>query len=72
MNRSARIGLLVATVVGLVVAAGAVGTVGLVQVVEAMASIGWIGMTSFVLWSGGVLALLGMAWVAVAPSESAD
>ncbi|WP_426258472.1 lysylphosphatidylglycerol synthase domain-containing protein [Sphingomonas sp. DC1600-2] len=72
MNRSARIGLLVATVVGLIVAAGAVGTVGLVQVAEAMASIGWIGMASFVLWSGGVLALLGMAWVAVAPSESAD
>jgi putative membrane protein len=34
-----------------------------------MTSIGWTGMLAFVLWSGGVLALLGMAWLAVAPDE---
>jgi putative membrane protein len=72
MNRSARIGLLLATIVGLAVAAGTVGTVGLRQVASAMVSIGWLGMASFVAWSGGVLALLGMAWVAVAPGESTD
>ena len=72
MNRSARIGLLLATIVGLAVAAGTVGTVGLRQVLVAMASIGWIGMATFTLWSVGVLGLLGMAWLAVAPGQSAD
>jgi putative membrane protein len=72
MSRSARIGLLLATIVGLVVAIGTVGTVGLRQVLGAMASIGWIGMASFTLWSVGVLGLLGMAWLAVAPGQSAD
>ncbi|WP_010162761.1 lysylphosphatidylglycerol synthase domain-containing protein [Sphingomonas sp. PAMC 26617] len=72
MNRSARIGLLLATVVGLAVALGAVGAVGLHQVLAAMASIGWIGMASFTLWSVGVLALLGMAWLAVAPGQATE
>jgi putative membrane protein len=72
MSRSARIGLLLATIVGLVVAIGTVGTVGLRQVLGAMGSIGWIGMASFTLWSVGVLGLLGMAWLAVAPGQSAD
>jgi putative membrane protein len=72
MNRPARIGLLLATIIGLAVAAGTVGTVGLRQVASAMASIGWIGMTAFVLWSGGVLGLLGMAWLAVAPGQQSD
>ncbi|WP_010185192.1 lysylphosphatidylglycerol synthase domain-containing protein [Sphingomonas sp. PAMC 26605] len=72
MNRSARIGLLLATIVGLVVAAGTVGTVGLGQVLTAMGSIGWIGMATFVIWSGGVLGLLGMAWLAVATDQPSD
>lgn len=70
MNRSARLGLLIATVVGLAVAIGTVGTVGLRQVLSAMGSIGWIGMACFTLWSVGVLVLLGMAWLAVAPGQS--
>lgn len=72
MSRSARIGLLIATIIGLAVAVGTVGTVGLRQVLTAMASIGWIGMASFTLWSVGVLALLGMAWIAVAPGQPAN
>ncbi|WP_242137656.1 lysylphosphatidylglycerol synthase domain-containing protein [Sphingomonas sp. TREG-RG-20F-R18-01] len=72
MSRSARIGLLLATIVGLGVAVGTVGTVGLQQVLRAMASIGWIGMASFTLWSVGVLALLGMAWLAVAPGQPVE
>ena len=69
MNKSAQIGLLLATLIGLAVAAATVGSVGLRQVTAAMATIGWVGMASFVLWSGGVLGLLGMAWVSVAPGE---
>ncbi|WP_242182506.1 lysylphosphatidylglycerol synthase domain-containing protein [Sphingomonas sp. CARO-RG-8B-R24-01] len=72
MSRSARIGLLLATIVGLGVAVGTIGTVGLQQVLRAMASIGWIGMASFTLWSVGVLALLGMAWLAVAPGQPVE
>lgn len=72
MNRSARIGLLLATIVGLAVAVGAVGTVGLQPVLSAMASIGWVGMATFTLWSIGVLVLLGMAWQAVAPGQTVD
>ncbi|MEG3178081.1 lysylphosphatidylglycerol synthase domain-containing protein [Sphingomonas sp. RB3P16] len=72
MNRSARIGLLLATIIGLAVAAGTVGTVGLAQVLAAMGSIGWIGMATFVLWSGGVLGLLGMAWLAVATDQPSE
>jgi putative membrane protein len=72
MSRSARIGLLLATIIGLAVAAATVGTVGLGQVLGAMASIGWLGMATFTLWSVGVLVLLGMAWLAVAPGQSAD
>lgn len=69
MTRSARIGLLLATVVGLAVAAGTVGAVGLGQVLVAMGAIGWVGMASFVAWSAGVLVLLGMAWLAVAQGQ---
>ncbi|MDY7523193.1 lysylphosphatidylglycerol synthase domain-containing protein [Sphingomonas sp. 10B4] len=72
MSRSARIGLLLATIVGLAVAAGTVGTVGIGQVLAAMASIGWIGMATFVLWSAGVLGLLGMAWLAVATDQPSE
>jgi len=72
MSRSARVGLLLATIIGLAVAAATVGTVGLGQVLSAMASIGWLGMATFTLWSVGVLVLLGMAWLAVAPGQSAD
>ncbi len=71
MNRPASIGLLAATVIGLAVAAATVGTVGLREVLAAMGSIGVIGMATFVLWSVGVLTLLGMAWIAVAPGEPA-
>ncbi|WP_404368095.1 lysylphosphatidylglycerol synthase domain-containing protein [Sphingomonas sp. MMS24-J45] len=71
MNKSAQIGLLLATVIGLAVAAATIGSVGLNQVTTAMATIGWLGMASFVLWSGGVLGLLGMAWVSVAPGQPA-
>ena len=69
MNKSAQIGLLLATVIGLAAAAATVGSVGLRQVTTAMATIGWVGMASFVLWSGGVLGLLGMAWLSVAPGQ---
>ena len=69
MNRSARIGLLAATVVGLGVAVASVGRVGLAPVLMAMGSIGWVGMATFVAWSLGVLTLLGLAWSAVARGQ---
>uniref|UniRef100_UPI0035C9EF8D lysylphosphatidylglycerol synthase domain-containing protein n=1 Tax=uncultured Sphingomonas sp. TaxID=158754 RepID=UPI0035C9EF8D len=72
MNRSAQIGLLLATIIGLAVAVGTVGSIGFTQVAAAMASIGWIGMAAFVAWSGGVLGLLGMAWIAVARGQPAE
>lgn len=72
MNHPARIGLLIATLIGLAVAAGTIGAVGLGDVLRAVAAVGVIGMASFVLWSVGVLALLGMAWIAVAPGEAPD
>lgn len=69
MKRSAQIGLLLATIAGLAIAAGTIGTVGGRQVLSAMGTIGWVGMAAFVAWSGGVLALLGAAWIAVAPGQ---
>lgn len=72
MKRSARIGFLLATVVGLGVAIASVGRVGLGPVLTAMASIGVFGMAAFVAWSLGVLTLLGLAWVAVARSETTE
>ena len=72
MKKPAQIGLLIATIIGLAVAAGAIGTVGLRDVLMAMGSIGVIGMATFVIWSAGVLVLLGMAWLAVAPGQAAD
>lgn len=72
MKRSAQIGLLVATAVGLIVATGSVGAVGVRPVLSAMASIGWVGMGVFTAWSLGVLALLGGAWIAVAPGQPAE
>lgn len=72
MRRSAQVGLLFATVLGLAVAAGSVGAVGVRPVLAAMASIGWVGMATFTTWSVGVLALLGCAWIAVAPGQPAE
>lgn len=69
MNRGARAGLLAATMVGAAIAGWTIGAVGLRQVAAAMATIGWAGMLVFVLWSLGVLTLLGLAWYAVALDE---
>jgi putative membrane protein len=69
MNMLARAGLLLATILGVAVAAWTVGTTGARQVFDSMTSIGWIGMFAFTLWSLGVLAVLGVAWYAVAPGE---
>jgi putative membrane protein len=69
MNKLARAGLLLATILGTAVAVWTVGTAGARQVFDAMTSIGWIGMFFFTLWSLGVLALLGLAWYAVAPGQ---
>ncbi|WP_206659571.1 lysylphosphatidylglycerol synthase domain-containing protein [Hansschlegelia zhihuaiae] len=69
MRRYGRALLLLATVIGFAIAAWTIGAVGGRQVLDAMASIGWIGMVVFILWSGGVLTLLGMAWLVVAPDE---
>ena len=70
MNRTARIGLLFATVIGLAVAVASIGSVGIKPVLAAMASIGVVGMASVVAWSLGVLALLGLAWVSVARGQA--
>lgn len=72
MKNSARIGLLLATVVGLVIAGWTIGAVGARQVFDAMATIGWVGMLALTAWSVGVLVLLGGAWIAVAPGEPND
>jgi putative membrane protein len=71
MKRYARAGMLLATLIGLGVAAWTVGAVGARQVLQAMGSIGWLGMAVFTLWSVGVLIVLGAAWYAVAPGEPA-
>ncbi|MDB5700862.1 MAG: HpnL family protein [Sphingomonadales bacterium] len=70
MKNYARLGFLLATVVGLIVAGWTIGAIGAQQVLAAVATVGWIGMLAFVAWSIGVLALLGAAWLAVAPGES--
>ncbi|SDA15200.1 lysylphosphatidylglycerol synthase domain-containing protein [Sphingomonas sp. NFR15] len=69
MNRFARAGLLVATLIGIAVAGWTVGAVGARQVFTAMAAIGWLGMGAFLLCSAGVLLLLGGAWLVTAPGE---
>lgn len=69
MSRFARLGFLLATILGILIAAWTVGAAGARQVFEAMRTIGWIGMLALIGWSGGVLVLLGMAWHVVAPGE---
>ncbi|CAN5367197.1 HpnL family protein [soil metagenome] len=69
MKGAARIGFLLATIIGLGVAAWTIGAVGARQVFESMATVGWIGMLVFTAWSVGVLGLLGAAWFVVAPGE---
>jgi putative membrane protein len=69
MKNYAHLGLLLATVVGLLVAGWTIGEVGARQVLESMATVGWLGMLAFTAWSVGILALLGAAWFAVAPGE---
>ncbi len=69
MKKYAHAGFLLLTLIGLAVAAFTTGIVGARQVFEAMAAIGWLGMAVFTLWSIGVLTLLGLAWIAVAPGE---
>ena len=69
MKTYAHAGFLLLTLIGLAVAAFTTGIVGARQVFEAMAAIGWLGMAVFTLWSIGVLTLLGLAWIAVAPGE---
>jgi len=69
MKHYARAGMLLATLLGLGVAAWTVGEVGARAVLHAMGSIGWLGMGVFAAWSVGVLTVLGGAWYAVAPGE---
>lgn len=68
-RRWAKVGLLAATVAGLVVAAFLLRGVGLDQVLSAAASIGWGGFAIYSLYSFGVFWLLGAAWLASAPGE---
>jgi putative membrane protein len=65
----ARLGLLVATVIGLAVACGTVGAAGAHQVFAAMTAIGWAGMAAFLGCSVVVMFLVGAAWLAAAPGE---
>ena len=67
MSRTARLGLLLATVAGIAVACWTIGRVGAAAVAAAMVTLGWVGMLVFMLWSAGVLVLLGLAWHAVSP-----
>ena len=69
MKDYARVGLLLATLIGIVIAAWAIGSVGSRAIVEAMWTVGWVGMLVFTATSLGVLTLLGLAWHAVAPGE---
>ncbi|MDB5715401.1 MAG: HpnL family protein [Sphingomonadales bacterium] len=69
MKSYARLGLLFATIIGLLVAGWTIGEVGARQVLASMATVGWLGMLTFTAWSIGTLALLGAAWFAVAPGE---
>jgi len=69
MKHYARAGFLVATLVGIVIAAWAIGSIGLREILNAMRSIGWVGMAVFTATSLGVLTLLGLAWFVVAPGQ---
>jgi putative membrane protein len=69
MKAYARVGLLLTTIIGLLIAAWTIGTVGAQQVFASMATIGWLGMLTLTAWSLGVLVLLGAAWIAVAPGQ---
>ena len=69
MKIYAQAGLLLATLLGIIIAAWAIGEVGLRQTFDAMRGIGWVGMALFTATSLGVLTILGLAWHAVAPGE---
>jgi len=66
-----RLALLLATIVGLGIAAWVLGSLGLGPVIDAMERIGPWGFATLCLWSIGVLAILGVALHVVAPGEPA-
>ena len=65
----ARIGFLLATVVGLAVAVWALRSVDLAGVFAVSRRLGWAGALAYLAYSTAVFAFLGAAWLAVAPGE---
>ena len=66
---SARAGLLLATVLGLIVAVWMFGAAGFADVATIAGRIGAGGFLLFCLWSLATFLLLGAAWLAAAPGE---
>jgi len=64
--------LLLATIAGLAVAAWVIGRVGFGPVLGAAGALGWGGFGLLCLYTGGVLALLGLAWWVVTPDQPAQ
>ncbi len=64
--------MLVATLLGLALAAGLLRSVGVGEVADAASAIGGLGFFLLCVWSLLVLVILGLSWFAVAPGARAD
>ncbi len=72
MKESARAGLLLATVAGLVLAGWVLRSIGIAAILDSVRSIGLVGLASYCLYSLVVFMVLGGAWLAAAPTEHID
>ena len=64
--------MLLATLAGLAAAIWAFGSIGFDSVIAVAGRIGVGGFLLYCLWSLGVFAILGGAWLAAAPGEALD
>jgi putative membrane protein len=71
LKSTARIGILLATIAGLAVAAWTLGSTGFAEILGIVGRMGVSGFLLYCLWSAGVFVLLGGAWLASAPGEAA-
>lgn len=62
-----RIGVIIAALMGLAVAAYLVFYVGTAAVFSAVASVGWLGFAALCVYGAALFALLGMAWFVLIP-----
>ncbi|MEO6092004.1 MAG: lysylphosphatidylglycerol synthase domain-containing protein [Novosphingobium sp.] len=72
LNNLARLGILLATLLGLGAAIWAFQSIGFGEVLAASARLGALGFAGFCLYTGGIFVLLGGAWLVAAPPEPAS